>query len=339
MGKSAPQPPAPPDPKETAQAQASANADTARVQANLNRVDQYGPYGSSVYSRLPSDGPTLSLDEMQANAVRENAGDPTFDVNAWRDSAQKNIASGNVGNNDRWAVTQTLSPDEQAQLDASNQAIGTYGRAANSQLSAAEAALSQQFNPTLPGYADFGSPGISRDQVEAALTARIQPFQDRDRERLQTNLANQGLTFGSEAYRAAMDDLNRGVNDQRLAVTAAGGAEQSRLQQLVQGARQSSLAEQLALRNQPINEASALLSGSQINLPQFGAVPQVGVAGTNYLDAVGQQQAGQNAAYQGQVSTQNANAAGAAGLGAAALGAAASSGAIGSAISAAAVIA
>lgn len=321
MGKSAPSAPAAPDPKETAAAQAAANVDTARVQAGLNRVNQVTPYGTLTYSQ---DGRGQQWIDQQVAAERA-AYKP---ASIWDDSgfneaeARSRLASANPYQ-DAWTVTQTLSPAEQAQLDASNQAIATYGRAANAQLSQAEAALSQQFNPTLPSYADFGMPNASRDAVEAALNARLQPLQDRDRARLETNLANQGLTFGSEAYKAAQDDFNRGINDQRLAVIAAGGQEQSRLENLVRSSRQQSLAEQLALRNQPINEASALLSGSQINLPQFAQVPQVSVSPTDYLGAVGQQQAGQNVAYQGQVSTQNANAAGAASAGAAAISAAA----------------
>jgi hypothetical protein len=43
MGKSAPKPP---DPYATAQAQGAMNADTARVQATLNRGDTYTPFGS-----------------------------------------------------------------------------------------------------------------------------------------------------------------------------------------------------------------------------------------------------------------------------------------------------
>lgn len=321
MSSSAPSAPPAPDPKETAAAQGQMNTDTARVQAGLNRVNQVTPYGNLTYSQDNRGQQWVDQQVAAERAAFKPASiwdDSTFDESA----ARSRLASANPYQ-DAWTATQTLSPAEQEQLDQSNRAIATYGRAANSQLSQAEQSLSTPFNPTLPGYADFGSPGISRDQVEAAMTARLQPLQDRDRARLETNLANQGLTFGSEAYRAAMDDLSRGVNDQRLAVTAAGGQEQSRLQGLVQGARQSSLAEQLALRNQPINEASALLSGSQINLPQFTNVPQVGVGQTDYLGAVGQQQAGQNAAYQGQVSTQNANTAGMAGTAAAAVSAAA----------------
>lgn len=51
MGKSTPSAPAAPDPVATANAQANANLVTANQTANLNRVNQVSPYGTSVYVR------------------------------------------------------------------------------------------------------------------------------------------------------------------------------------------------------------------------------------------------------------------------------------------------
>ena len=53
MGK--PKYPSPPDPYETAAAQGAVNKDTAITQAQLNMVDQQGPFGSLTYERLPSE--------------------------------------------------------------------------------------------------------------------------------------------------------------------------------------------------------------------------------------------------------------------------------------------
>ena len=51
MGKKTPQAPTPPDPVKTAAAQGAINKDTAITQANLNRFDEYTPYGSSTWSQ------------------------------------------------------------------------------------------------------------------------------------------------------------------------------------------------------------------------------------------------------------------------------------------------
>lgn len=224
-------------------------------------------------------------------------------------------------------------------------------------------------------FTGIGDPNQSRDAVEAALNARLAPRLEQDRAALETRLANQGITLGSEAWRTAMDDQARAVNDARLGVTAQAGQEQSRmfglgfqqagfgndarlqeagfnndarfretgfnndarlqavgfnndaiaaanasyngnrsaeaafrngatgqvanmdlaLGQFGNAARRQSFEEQLALRNQPINEASALLSGDMIQQPTWANVPQVNVANTPYLEALQlNQQAQQN---------------------------------------------
>jgi hypothetical protein len=51
------------------------------------------------------------------------------------------------------------------------------------------------------------------------------------------------------------------------------------------------LQQQLAMRNQPLNEISALLSGSQVQMPQFQGYSGVSVAPTPYLQAMQAQDA------------------------------------------------
>src|SRR5262245_36532979 len=55
MGKKSGGSPDYPDPSKTAQQQGVMNADTARLNATLNRIDQYTPYGQSVYTNLGKD--------------------------------------------------------------------------------------------------------------------------------------------------------------------------------------------------------------------------------------------------------------------------------------------
>jgi hypothetical protein len=62
-------------------------------------------------------------------------------------------------------------------------------------------------------------------------------------------------------------------------------------------ARGQSLQEQLALRALPINEAAALLSGQQVQMPQFQQMAPVQVAAPDYAGAVGQNYAGQMSAW------------------------------------------
>jgi hypothetical protein len=73
---------------------------------------------------------------------------------------------------------------------------------------------------------DFSS---DRSRVEQALYGRLQPQLELDRSRLEQQLADQGIRYGSPAYDQAMRQINQQQTDARLAVTQTAGAEQQRL--------------------------------------------------------------------------------------------------------------
>ncbi len=102
---------------------------------------------------------------------------------------------------------------------------------------------------------------------------------------METNLANKGIQQGSDAYTAALRDFGMDRNN-------------AYDQMLLQG-RQQAATEALQNRNQPLNEISALMSGSQVSMPNWTNTPQTNVAGTNvggiYNDAYNNQLAGWNA--------------------------------------------
>ncbi len=276
MGKGSPSPPPAPDPMATAQAQAAMNADTARVQANLNRVNQYTPTGSITYNQI---GP------------------------------------------DRWESRTTLSPNQQNILNMTEQAQGTYGRAANRQLSQVEQMLSRPADfSTLPGISDAAT---NRQAAANALLERTAPMRDRQRDALDARLRNQGLTPGSEAWQTAWQEYGMQDNDLRLAIDAQAGNEMRNVYATDSANRQRALEELIAQRQMPVNEASALLTGQMLSPPQFSQTSQVNVAPTDFMGAVGMNQAAQNQAYQGRVATQQGNNAAAAGAATAAITAAA----------------
>lgn len=116
----------------------------------------------------------------------------------------------------------------------------------------------------------------SRKRVEEALYSRLNPSLERDREALETRLANRGIMLGSDLYRQGVDEFTRQSNDARMQTVLAGGQEQSRLfgMDLSRAGfnntlRQQQFQEALAKRNQPLNEIIGLLSGSQVQMPQF----------------------------------------------------------------------
>lgn len=60
------------------------------------------------------------------------------------------------------------------------------------------------------------------------------------------------------------------------------------------------------LRNLPLNETAALMSGTQITTPTFGAAPQTGIASTDYTGLVSNNFTNQMNAYQAQMARANA---------------------------------
>lgn len=116
----------------------------------------------------------------------------------------------------------------------------------------------------------------------------------------EADLLNRGVRPGSAAYTRAMSDFNKNRSN----------AYDSRLI----AANDQALNAILTERNQPINEVSSLMNGSQVSQPQFQSTgPQVGVAGVDYTGLVNQE-------YQAKVAKQQALLGGMFGLGKAALG-------------------
>ena len=70
--------------------------------------------------------------------------------------------------------------------------------------------------------------------------------------------------------------------------------------------RGRTIQEQAYLRNLPLNETAALMSGTQIQNPTFGAVAPTAIAATDYSGLVGDSYANQVNAYNAQLQRQNA---------------------------------
>lgn len=85
--------------------------------------------------------------------------------------------------------------------------------------------------------------------------------------------------------------------------------------------RQRAIQEKAYLRNVPLNETAALMSGTQIQNPTFGAAPQTGMATTDYAGLVGQNYGNRLDAYNTQMQNRAANIGGFADMGSALIGA------------------
>lgn len=160
-------------------------------------------------------------------------------------------------------ATQTLSPEQARLRDLNQQTQANIAQIGVDQ--------SQRIGSLL------GSPiNLNNDAVESRLmdlgTRRLNPQFARDEEALRTRLINSGIRQGSEAWNAEMGQFDQRRNDA--------------MNQLLLSGRGQAINEILTERNQPINEVSALMSGSQVQQPSFTNAPQGQVAGVDYTGLV-----------------------------------------------------
>jgi len=328
MGKGASDPPAAPDPKVTSQAQADANAATARLTAQLNRVNQVGPTGRITYSQgaAPIDRTTWENQEVERARSAFNAANPpgttappappqaysggdnfdntggaaaggvtspTFDEAAFRQSLAGRDVPIQPGQ-DQWTMTTELSPEQQRLYDLSTRAQETYGYIGNTLLNNVRGQLSQPVN------VDWNA---ERDRALAAQMGRLNPLLAEGEEGLRSRLRNSGLTEGSEGWNREFRNFNQGRNDMLLAADLNAG---NTVGQAIQ--------QQAALRGMPLNEVAALLTGQQVQTPQLQGTPGTQVAPTDVLGAYNTQYQGQLAQWQNEQQNQAAGLGGLFGL-------------------------
>lgn len=260
--KDSPSAPPPPDYKAAAQAQ---------------QTNQVTPFGNSTWTQghdaIPGTGATPGHYEGQKY---------TFDQGAGGRIAMPGTGKwvpGTPGTNAQPAVkdtnTTTLSPDLTKGL------LGITGRVGDN----------MSHGPDLSSV-----PQIA-DKAYGALTSRLDPQWAQNESMQKTQLENQGLVPGGEAYDNAMRVFNQGKNDAYQQANL--GAIQTMPQTYQLATDQY---------NQPLNQLNAIRSGAQIQGPQFEGSP-------NYLGAAqAQGQYGQGL-YNAQVGQQNAMTSGLFGLG------------------------
>ena len=302
MGKESSPPPAP-DYAAAATAQGVANTEAARATAKLSNPNMYTPYGTSLVS-YEGDVPT---------------------------------------------VRQTLTPTAQKTLEAQQGVQYSLANLGQKGTDIAGGVLDKPFSFGGPAVqTSLDTSGIAKMPVNAGMTgqeaimARLEPALAKQRVSTETQLINQGLRPGTEAYNNAAQLLGQQENDARQQAVLQGlnldiGANAQGYNQALQSgqfgntAQQQALAQAIQQRQMPLNEISALMSGSQIQNPQFGAYAGANVAPAPIANAAAQQGAYNANAYNQQVAQNNANLSGLFSLGGAALGVPSIGGAVGKA--------
>ena len=304
---STPTPPPAPNAGQIAAAQGAANEDVARTTARLNRADTYTPFGSVTFTDQGDDryriDQTLSPAQQSISDQQEALG-----------LGMGNLANTRLGQIDQGAFGYGGIQDFQQSLDRSGMS-------------------------PIAGATDFD---LARQEAEDAAFNSVwnrlgTQFADEE-SALSTDLANRGITMGSDAYGRELDRFNQRKNDARTQAAYAAIGEgrtafnnlfanqmQARQQQEAEAARdlslanlgrQQAVADRQTLRAQPMNELAAILQGSPaVNVPQQQPMAGINVAAPNILGAQQLQSGVAADNYARQVGQQNAGIGALAGLG------------------------
>lgn len=320
-GKSDP-PPAP-DYAGAAAAQGAANKEAAIAGAQISNPNIYGPYGSQTV--------TYANDPTTGNPV------PT--------------------------VKQTLSPEQQGLYNRNTQVQTGLANLSGDAIGTVQSVMGKPFNYGGQVQTSVNNPNaqtsldtsnVAKMPVNAGTTAqqaimsRLDPTLARARTSRETELTNQGLRPGMEAWDNAMKDVDFQENDQRTQAALQGinvdmnannqGYNQAlqsgqfansgtgqNFSQGLQGAQfgntsnAQNLQQALSLRELPLNEISALMSGSQVTNPQFQQYTGQNVQPAPVFGAAQAQGNYNQGTYNAQQAAQGAFYGGLAGLGGAAL--------------------
>jgi len=174
--------------------------------------------------------------------------------------------------NPMYTANQTVAPGLQNAVNQSQNTVSNYQY--------------QPFNAgNLPSY------GINPQQsYQSAEMSILQPQIDRQRQQTLTQLANQGIQPGSEAYQNAMQDLNNSQNNLLANVTTQGIG-------VGLNANQQQYGQNLNTYNTNLNAPTTYAQNvKNLANPSYVQTP----AGPNYLGAV-------NSQYQNQLGAYNAS--------------------------------
>lgn len=205
----------------------------------------------------------------------------------------------NAGTKAQDLILQRLNPTIQAGDTSFKQALANQGLAPGT--TAYDAAYRNRAEQINDLYNQAAVQGINLD-----MAARQQGVNE---QQTLGTFANQAQLAGAGLYNSAMGQ-NYGQGMQTQGTQYAQGLNKAQFQNTAQ---QQQLAQDLALRAQPINEVIGLMGGSQIQLPQFqgyqgtSVAPAPTFAGTQAqgqanTQQYGIQQAGNNATTQGVAS-------------------------------------
>jgi hypothetical protein len=291
-----------PDPYATAAAQTQSNKETADYNAALNRIDQYTPFGSSVYTiggtgadgvpQYRQDVTLTPLAQQQLdNQLKQNAALSDLGFNLG-DQAKASLSNA-IDLSGLPALRGGATPGQlQTSISGVPAVQNGFDPGGSVQSNIADAGsiqtgLNFAGAPRLYGANDFNAANLRTQAAQYARAAsRLDPQWATNQHDLDARLANQGVVQGSEAWQRAQDEIGRQRNDAYdQAIYGAIGAGNQEQQNL--------FGNSLAARQQSVGETEA--AGNFANQAQQQRFGQ-NQASADFANQAQQQRFGQNAA-------------------------------------------
>lgn len=313
-------PPSPPDPNVVGQAATRTNQQTALYNTQLNRYGVNSPLGSSSWTSTPGT-PTYDDAAYQKAMSGWNATPATIDKQNYSNGSNV-VPGGYYGTGGTTGMSSVPNPNRGAMPTREQFQTGS-GAPTYQQTISLDPALKSQFDTTnLAKNAALSNALTSvsapvpqadanlRSKYQDSILSRVNPKQTWQKESMNSDLANQGIDANSNpaAYERAMKPLIWQQNDEQNQAFQQAGTEE---------------ANQLALANQqriqPINEANALQTGGQVQMPQTQSPQPFGAQPANMENLYNNQYTGLQDIYNQRVGSNNATTSGLYGLGAAGL--------------------
>lgn len=250
--------PAAPNYVAAAEAQAEASKELTNIQNFANRPNIYTPFGSQTWQTQaqtdPATGQTVT--SWNQNTSLAPGLQSALDAQVGTQLGRSQLAGdfmGRVGAEYSQPFDWQNLPQMASMTGPSQLQTGTsdYTPGLQTNVNSRSGNLTSGFNfggpqmglnmgdnPALPQF-DSGY----RDRVAQSLIERMTPVHERANQQLQTQLANQGFTVGSEGYKRALDEAQQRQAAERYNALDTAGNEAQRLYGMQMGSRQQAFNE------------------------------------------------------------------------------------------------
>lgn len=244
--------------------------------------------------QAPAPPDPVATAQAQTQSNREtavaNANLNRYDQSGPQGGVDWEVVGTNADGTPQYSQRTYYSPGEQQVYDtnlATRQNVGQIGLNASGRIGDL---LNTNFNPN----------DAVADKLYDLGTKRLDPRFAQQQATLEQSLANKGIGVGTSAYQRAMGQFGETRNDayNQLALTG----------------QQQAWNQAVAERAQPINEVTALMSGSQVSTPWVGGQQNTTQANTDVAGIYQNNFQNQMGIYNAEMNQQNAMMGGIAGL-------------------------